>query len=294
MRCRYRRLVHLSEQPAKFGPERSLIGVLGRGRSRLDPSRPAVVFLNAGSLHSVGPHRLNVDLARHLSSHGFPTLRFDLRGLGNSRKTPFEQPDDARAPEDVSAALDWLCSEVGASSFVLVGLCRGATTAFRSGLVDPRVQGLVLINGTYPIAPPNDVPVGAPKLRARARYYGQQLRDWESWGRLLTGKSNLPALLRFMYRWPRHLLQSSHSDPDGETEAAWESLLERTRVLLVFAEGSDSLDAYRLGLEKVVGKLSPHPNLQLRFFESADHTFTPLASQRALIGSVSDWLAEGL
>ena len=183
---------------------------------------------------------------------------------------------------------------MGASSFVLVGLCRGATTAFRSGLVDPRVEGLVLINGTYPIASSNDFPDAAPKLLARARYYGRQLRVWESWGRLLTGKSNLAALRHFMYHWPRHLLHGSHSDPDGETEALWESLLGRTRVLLIFAEGSDSLDAYRLDLEKLVRKLSPHPNLQLRLFENADHTFTPLASQRALIHSVSDWLAEGL
>jgi len=66
----------LMEEPLQFGDGGRLFGILTLpSRShRKAPGLPVFVFLNAGLLHRVGPHRLYVLLARDLSRMGFSSL----------------------------------------------------------------------------------------------------------------------------------------------------------------------------------------------------------------------------
>ena len=48
------------------------------------PARPAIILLNTGVEHHVGPHRLYVPLAREWAARGHLVLRFDLGGIGDS------------------------------------------------------------------------------------------------------------------------------------------------------------------------------------------------------------------
>ncbi|MGA8008355.1 MAG: alpha/beta hydrolase, partial [Thiomonas sp.] len=43
-----------------------------------------VLLFNAGVIHRVGAHRVNVKLARALAADGIATLRCDLHGMGDS------------------------------------------------------------------------------------------------------------------------------------------------------------------------------------------------------------------
>jgi alpha/beta superfamily hydrolase len=67
-----------------FGRTRSLVGIItDPPEAERDPQRPAIVCLNAGIIHRVGPHRLYVKMARTLAAMGFVVLRFDFSGIGD-------------------------------------------------------------------------------------------------------------------------------------------------------------------------------------------------------------------
>jgi len=121
----------MKEHAVTFASQ-SLVGVLTDADHADKPGLPAVVFLNAGMLHRVGPNRLHVRLARNLARRGFTSLRFDRSGVGDSPARTDGLPLRDAALGDVRDALDFLAAERGASSFILVGLCSGADLAFGS------------------------------------------------------------------------------------------------------------------------------------------------------------------
>ena len=79
----------VKEKPVQFGPDGNLVGVMARPASGdVASTRPAVLFLNAGVIHRIGPHRLHVNLARYFAMRGVTSLRIDLSGIGDSRPVP--------------------------------------------------------------------------------------------------------------------------------------------------------------------------------------------------------------
>src|SRR3954447_26582491 len=76
--------VVVRDEVLRIGPEQQLAGIFSHPEASAVPAaRPAVVLLNAGVLHRVGPHRLHVQLARRLAALGFASLRLDLGGIGD-------------------------------------------------------------------------------------------------------------------------------------------------------------------------------------------------------------------
>ncbi len=140
----------MNERTIAFGPEQSLLGILSLPSNQAS-NPPAVILLNAGLLHRVGPNRLYVDIARRLGDLGYPSLRFDMSGVGDSALLDGHQLDIERSRQDVIEAMNAVSVESGVSRFVLMGLCTGAYNAFRAALVDERVVGCVLMDGySYP------------------------------------------------------------------------------------------------------------------------------------------------
>src|SRR5262249_1267225 len=113
-----------------------LFGILSTpsaiGASR---SGRAILLLNAGSVHHVGPNRLYTVLARRWAAMGHVVLRLDNSGIGDSRPRPGEAENvvySGRALEDVAAALSFLRRQPGVLDCRAVGLCSGAYHAFKS------------------------------------------------------------------------------------------------------------------------------------------------------------------
>jgi dienelactone hydrolase/SAM-dependent methyltransferase len=115
----------------------------------------ALICLPAMAERSIGPSRLWVELARRHAARGVPTLRVDLLSIGDSDGDPERmrhmetifQPSRA---DEVRAVLDSLESAGVARRFALVGLCSGGHWAMRTGLADPRVARLLLLNPAMP------------------------------------------------------------------------------------------------------------------------------------------------
>ena len=114
----------MKEETLLFGPGQGLVGTLSV------PSRPTeslgMILLNAGMIHRVGPHRVNVRLARELARHGIASIRFDLAGHGDSARPSGSLSFQNQAVEDIRQAADALANATGLRRFAVFGLCSGA------------------------------------------------------------------------------------------------------------------------------------------------------------------------
>ena len=151
------------------------------------PSMPGdcgVLIVVGGPQYRVGSHRQFLLLSRRLATEGYPSMRFDYRGMGDSGGAMREFDDVA---DDIGAAIEAFqqtCSSV--RRIVLWGLCDAASAALLYVQVtgDSRIAGLALLN---------------PWVRSEAslaqthikHYYGQRLLQREFWIKLLSGKMRL-------------------------------------------------------------------------------------------------------
>ena len=136
------------ETAQNIEPESNLLGDSNIPDGSLSSGRPGVILVNAGFLHRVGPNRMNTSLARKLASIGFASLRVDLSGLGDSMSRQVAAADCEVVSEDLDKAMDFMQTNFGLDTFVLVGLCSGANDTARKAMEDNRVVGLVNIDGT--------------------------------------------------------------------------------------------------------------------------------------------------
>lgn len=136
------------ETAQNIDPESNLLGVSNVPDGSLSSGKPGVILVNAGFLHRVGPNRMNTSLARQLAGIGFASLRLDLSGLGDSMSSQGAVEDCQIVSEDLDKAMDFMQSNFGLDTFVLLGLCSGAKDTALKAIQDERVVGLVNIDGT--------------------------------------------------------------------------------------------------------------------------------------------------
>jgi dienelactone hydrolase len=136
------------ETAHNIDPGCNLIGVSNIPNGAADTSKPAVIMVNAGFLHRVGPNRMNTTLARMLARAGYVSLRMDLSGLGDSMSRTDAANDSEIVSQDIDKGMSYLGREYGIRQFVLVGLCSGANDTAQMATTDERIVGLVNIDGT--------------------------------------------------------------------------------------------------------------------------------------------------
>lgn len=174
--------MNFSEQVVTFAcAGEQMLGILALPEQA---QKIGVLLLVGGPQYRVGSHRQFLLLSRTLAAAGYPTMRFDYRGMGDSEGDlrHFEAVND-----DIAAAIAAFqahCPQV--TKLVLWGLCDAASSAllYWDAVKDARVSGLVLLNPW----------VRSETSLARAHikhYYGQRLLQAEFWRKLLTGKLGL-------------------------------------------------------------------------------------------------------
>jgi exosortase A-associated hydrolase 1 len=256
------------------------------------PADTAVLIVVGGPQYRVGSHRQFVQLARHLASGGFPVLRFDVRGMGDSPGgTPvsFEALDD-----DIAAAIDGLMQH-GAGRIrriVLWGLCDGASAAllYWQARRDPRVAGLVLLNPW----------VRSELSLARAQvkhYYLQRLREPAFWRKLLRGQVAAHAvsgLLRSAAKaWRGHGTAATAGAAQPFQQRMAQACAEFPGQQLLVLSGRD-LTAQEFSEQAAMNALWARalqsPRLQCQRLPQADHTFSDAPARAALEALTLAWL----
>ena len=278
------------ERALQLGPDDHLVGVLSHPvvvSERADAAPPIVVFLNAGVIHRVGPHRLHVILARRLAARGVTSLRLDLSGIGDSRAVPGALSFRQSAVADTRSAMDRLAADTGVRRFVLFGLCSGADNALATAAVDERVVGLVLLD------PPAYVTRRAHARRLAARVSGiggaRAVATWAA--RAVTrGLRARFAAAPAPAEDDEALTGGRGVPPLADYRAQLGALVARgVAILAVFsgALGERYNDADQL--------FELFPELRGRvdraYFPAANHTFTELDAQSELASVVIGWIA---
>jgi pimeloyl-ACP methyl ester carboxylesterase len=134
----------VSERIVELGPER-LFGVVSEPVG--DIQGPLIVMFNVANEEHTGPSRLWVELSRRWAAYGMRSVRFDLRGLGDSPWPPLQQYDEFYFEnwlDDIKVVVGELNPDEIANS-LFIGLCSGAYWAVEAALA-MGARGVCAIN----------------------------------------------------------------------------------------------------------------------------------------------------
>jgi pimeloyl-ACP methyl ester carboxylesterase len=273
----------MKEMAIMFGRSRSLTGIFNEATEK-HPSRqlPAFIFLNSGVIHRIGPNRLHVRMAREMASMGFPSLRFDMSGIGDSRASRTDIPRHERWAIETQEAMNFLNQEFRINRFILIGNCSGAGAAFLTANVDARVTAAVLIN-----------PQGPKKL---LRYYMRlALFNLNFWLRVIRGRTKFRREIYQIREQSRDLYQRELNDVNIANEAATKlhSLIRRgTDILIVHCEWDPGWDYFKVKLGKIINELSSSKKIKTEIIYGINHDFNMIQGQEDLIRIVRDWASQ--
>jgi pimeloyl-ACP methyl ester carboxylesterase len=134
----------VSERIVAFGPER-LFGIVSEPVG--EAHGPLIVMFNVANEEHTGPSRLWVELSRRWAGYGLRSVRFDLRGLGDSPWPLFQQDDEFFYEawlDDIMLVVRDL-NPGDESNSIFIGLCSGAYWAIEAALT-LKARGVCAIN----------------------------------------------------------------------------------------------------------------------------------------------------
>lgn len=131
------------ERVVTFGPRERGVGILS---SPAQPTDVGLLILNAGLLHRVGHCRLGVRLGRAAAQAGFPALRFDFPGIGDSEGRSDGRVDIRASAEDLATVSRKLQDMTGVTRVVAYGLCRGADVALTAVPDMPDLSAISMVD----------------------------------------------------------------------------------------------------------------------------------------------------
>jgi dienelactone hydrolase len=264
------------EHIVQLGGHRTLVAIASGPHARRNA--PVVLLVNAGVIHRIGPHRLHVQLARRLAQAGHLALRMDLSGIGDSGAVPDQLSFRASSVADIRAVIDHLTASDPAATVVVFGICSGADNALAAAEADARIVGIVLVDPPCYATP-----------QARLRALRSRFSSPAAW---LTLPTKVLRRLRTKLSTPAGGVPASSEGrqppPIEDYRRQLTGLVNRNvRILSIYsaAQGAryNHTDQLYESFPELRGKL------ESQYCPDANHTFTEIAQQTALISMVVDW-----
>ncbi|MFN4266563.1 MAG: serine aminopeptidase domain-containing protein [Aquabacterium sp.] len=135
----------MTERTVIFGDDQHLIATLTPPSQTATPTRWVALLTNSGVIPRFGPHRMNVRLAQRFASMGVASIRYDMSGLGDSRRIQSQGTITEQWVRDTRAAMDQAQAVWGDDvRFFMIGFCSGAEVAHLTALEDKRLEAAVL------------------------------------------------------------------------------------------------------------------------------------------------------
>lgn len=247
-----------------------------------------VLIVVGGPQYRVGSHRQFVRLARAVATAGFTSLRFDVRGMGDSEGASRTFTDIGR---DVAAAIDALSAQPGVRSVAIWALCDAASAALMFAAADPRVAGMLLVN---PWAR-SEATLAATHLK---HYYGQRLLQREFWSRLLRAQFDWRASLRDLFGSLRRAARTQRPSATASFQTrmadGWRRFAGPIALVLSGRDYTAKEFLEYTRLDHGWQGLLTRPNVCRLELPDADHTFSSEASHRWLEEQTIRWLRGAL
>lgn len=251
------------------------------------PAALGLLIIVGGPQYRVGSHRQFVLLARRLSTAGFPVMRFDYRGMGDS--TGSAQTFEDTVP-DITAALSAFQDACPVTKrFVLWGLCDAASAAllYRHATADARVKGVVLVNPWIR----SDATLARTHVK---HYYRQRIVELEFWKKLMNGNVSLLGALRSFSRAMvgarRTASDEAHSGYQRRMAEALETFPNPALIVLSGRDWTAKEFVEYWGLRTGWPRLLARENVECAHVSDADHSFSTAAARDTLETLTLDWL----
>ena len=265
-----------------------LVGILHEGDTS---AAVGIVIVVGGPQYRVGSHRQFVTTARRLADAGWPVLRFDHRGIGDS--DGYQRPFDA-IDVDIRAAIDTMFRHVGTvRKVVILGLCDAASAAVIYAPDDRRVAGLILMN------PWARTSVGQARAYVR-QYYTRRILQRSFWRKLLSSEFKLADSLN---DFARKLVDSVvgrrtefETGDSGETQflSRMEAGISRfNRPVLLLISGQDLTATEFMDYAKQSSAWNAKlgdTSTSVKLLASADHTLSDPEDLSEACTSIAGWI----
>ncbi|MDP6435917.1 MAG: alpha/beta hydrolase [Gammaproteobacteria bacterium] len=278
----------MREKAVTFGSNKSLVGIYTRPAVD-NPRLPGVILLNSGILHRIGASRLHVTIARMLAELGFPVMRFDFSGIGDSEPRRDDLAFEESAPREVQDAMDRMEAIAGCQEFVIFGLCSGADVAFQVGPMDRRIIGLIQLDA-----------VAYRTWKWYLNHYGPRALKMDVWARFAG---------RVMSRLFNSASKQAKEELDMETHALPTYVREfppkedfaktldvlagrKVKQLYVFTDGMYMEYNYRGQFAETFAGVDFGDTLQVEYWPDADHIFRGPAPQKRLYATIKEWMCD--
>ena len=286
------------EEAIRFGIGGGFFGVL---TEPVDPQKaagkPLVIFSNTAGNYRIGPNRMYVEMGRKLAALGFPSVRIDVSGIGDSviwEDDWQNHPYSDQLTDDVRAVIKHLKEHGRAERFSVAGLCSGAFVAYHTALAEPAVASIALINPqTFKWEEGMSLDVNPLTRRDATEYYKRRFFAKDAWLKMLRGGVN-----------PRHAFEAVRgrvadaarsgiarvksklpgaASRGSEVARAFDAMGSRgVDVLIVFSGNDPGIDNLNEKVGASMGALAKRPSFTIETIEGPDHSFTPLWSQADL------------
>jgi len=268
--------------------------------------RPLILLPNAGATHHAGPNRLYVQLARSLATAGFPVVRFDLPGLGDSILPDPAAENDSYLPAAtavIGAAIDAMSAS---AQVVLMGLCSGAHASFHAALdLDgaPIAESVLINPLTFYYKP--GMPLDSPASAYREwQWYMRSVRRLDRWGKLLRGEARLHAIARaIVFRLRDKFARQAAAFASTFTTRAVPSREELDidlrrivragrKLTFVFSRFAPGYDLLMDRAGPVVQRYRKRGTIRLWHIDGATHTFEAKQARDQMIAILTEHLKE--
>ena len=277
------------ERAIAFGENDCLVGTICLPiGAKTSSASVGVILFNAGFIHRIGPHRLNVRLARRLASHGIPTIRFDLAGVGDSARAASRRTFETQAVVDLQAAMDVLGTASRTKRFSLFGFCSGAYHGYAASLIDERIVGLFIYDA-YRYA---TVKSSLNRYQMRIRQHGllRAVGGWAwrtisaIWTRIRgRGDDARTADVGFITK----------GTSKAELASGLRKLADRgVKIAFVFSGGAYDIYNYRNQFFDAFNRFGTMEFVSVEFLPELDHVATSIAGQTELMNCFEVWIKE--
>ncbi len=283
----------VTEHPVLLSSDHAIFGILTEPRSG-EIRRRAVILLNAGATHHIGPNRIYVSLARRWARQGYFVLRLDLESLGDSGAGP-GHPDNQVFPpaalEDIRVAIEFLRTHHRIEDLTICGFCSGAYHAFRAAAAALRVNRILLVNleEFFWQAGTDIDALNTAEVVRRTRNHRDRIISIDAWKRLITGQINIWRLLQVYIQRPLLTVESTFRDfvrrlhirlPRDVGSELEEIAARGVRIVFVFARGEAGIDLLRIKGGSSLKRLADR--CRVHIIDHADHVFSQPGPRRVL------------
>ena len=261
-----------------------LLGIVSSPAEVSTCKQSAVLIVTGGDQYRIGSHRQFTRMARDLASVGYPTMRFDMPGLGDSTGQPLSFEETG---PHIAASIEVLIKESGVKKVYLWGLCDGASAIliYMNATKDKRIAGLILLNPW----------IRSETSLARVHvkyYYPRRILQADFWLKLMSGNIGNKAAKELLESLRKTMKKSAVAEESMQARMAKGWVSFEGPVLLLLSERdltAQEFKEYTHKNELWSESIKKKPAQQC-ILKNADHTCSKNVFHRNMVSQTIAWL----